>query len=455
MRTQMNFGCKTTLTLEGCACSVLSLSLALILVSCALVIDVEAAEGDLDPTFGIAGKVTTDFIGYNSAVDVAVQRDDKIIVVGNTGGFPASNFLVARYHSDGSLDTSFGDGGKVVTDFGGFEAATALALQQDGKIVVAGIACAASDEVLRGCDFAVARYNGDGSPDASFGNSGKVTTDVLSNHSGVASAVAVQRDGRIVVAGRANSSTSTDFALVRYNSDGSLDVHFGNAGKVTTDFRSADEVRAIALQRDGKIVAAGTTSSGADNDFALARYRTDGSLDPSFGDGGKVITDFFGDSSEAASDVAIQANGRIVVVGTVRINGTFGSDFLVARYRSDGTLDRSFGDGGKVTTEFGGFSVFSEGAAVVLQADGRLVVAGSAFGTDDAISVFALARYNKDGSLDTRFGDGGTVTTDFGDFAQASGVTLQRDGEIVVVGSTESADIDFALARYFSKKRKH
>ncbi|MFJ3310849.1 calcium-binding protein [Streptomyces sp. NPDC086549] len=347
-----------------------------------------AAPGDLDPTFGTGGKVTTDFAGeFAGAEGVAVQADSKIIAVGasNTTGIDI-DFALARYNTDGSLDSTFGTGGKVTTDFGGSQYAVAVAVQADGKIIAAGDTYVVSDDSH---DFALARYNTDGSLDTSFGTGGKVTTDF--GDSG-ASGVALQADGKIIAAGY-SVGINYDFALARYNTDGSLDSTFGTGGKVTTDFGGAyDEAFAVALQADGKIIAVGASGTGGEErDFALARYNTDGSLDSTFGTGGKVTTTF-GDF-DGAQGVAVQADGKIVAAGDANNLRNF---FALARYNTDGSLDSTFGTGGKVTTDFGGAGD-SGASAVAVQADGKIVAAGSSVsigGTD-----FALARYQDGGSI--------------------------------------------------------
>ncbi len=324
-------------------------------------------DGSLDTSFGTSGKITTDFGGNDFGRSVILQADGRIIVAGIGNG----DFSVARYNSDGSLDTSFGTGGKVTTDFGGFDNGYSIALQADGRIVVAG----------GNGDFLVARYNSDGSLDTSFGGTGKVITDFGGSDSGYS--VVLQADGKIIVAGVGNGI----FSVARYNSDGSLDLTFGTDGKLTTDFGGSNITYSIVLQADGKIVVAGESS----NDFTLVRYNNDGDLDTSFGTGGKVITDFGG--SDFGFSVALQADGKIVVAGRVvtkTVDPSFPfpistSDFAVARYNSDGSLDTSFGTGGKVITDFGGFDDI--GYSVALQADGKIVVAG--FSNGD----FALARY--------------------------------------------------------------
>ena len=198
----------------------------------------------------------------------------------------------------------------------------------------------------------------EGTSDLGFGSSGKVTTD-FSNGVDRANAIALQNDGRIVVAGSTltNISTQHDFALARYNSDGSLDSSFATGGKGKTDFFGlGDEAFAIALQNDGKIIAAGISGLGTSDvvgesnpDFALARYNSDGSLDPAFGNGGKVTTDFGGFKDQVFA-VAIQSDGKILAVGSAAFSNRFG----LARYNTDGSLDTGFGTGGKVSTEFGG-----------------------------------------------------------------------------------------------------
>jgi len=249
----------------------------------------------------------------------------------------------------------------VTTDFGGSDYGFSVALQPDGKIVVAGYA---------GGDFALARYNSDGALDTSFGSGGKVTTDFGGSYHPDGFSVALQPDGKIVVAGYAGG----DFALARYNSDGALDTSFGSGGKVTTDFGGSDAGYSVALQPDGKIVVAGY----AGLDFALARYNSDGALDTSFGTGGKVTTDFSG-GRDVGYSVALQPDGKIVVAGYA------GVDFALARYNSDGALDTSFGSGGKVTTDFRRFRLWTFRRAPARRQDR---VAGYA-GVD-----FALARYS-------------------------------------------------------------
>jgi uncharacterized delta-60 repeat protein len=415
-------------------------ALGAVVLAAALPTAAVAAAGDLDATFGSGGKVATDLSGFNDrASAIAVQPDGKIVVAGTTNVFaPASAFLVTRYNADGSLDQGFGIGGKATAVDGGN--ASALAVQADGKIVVAGSAHG---------DFALARFTTSGALDAGFGAGGQVTTDFFGRNDSAA-AVAIDGNGRIVVAGIARASDLPDFALARYNSDGSLDVTFGTGGTVTTDyFGRNDGAAAVAVDGSGKIVAAGFAFSGPfpSVEFALARYNPDGSRDATFGTDGRVTTDF--GAWESARALAIEPDGKIVLAGASAVfqppPGGF-DDFALARYNADGNLDATFGAGGKVTTRFPG--AFAEGAGLAIQPNGKLIVVGSAAAA--GVIDFALARYDAAGNLDPGFGTGGQLTTDFAggaDFGQA--VALQADGAIVVAGGAfVSSSEDFAVARY-------
>ena len=258
-------------------CVAAGLALPLALPSAA-----QAASGALDATFGIGGKVTTDFAGdSDEARGVVLQPDGKIVAAGaaNTEGSrdrgSGGDFALARYNPNGALDATFGTGGKVTTDFNGDDdAAFGVVLQPDGKIVAAG----AAKTSYRGQDFALARYNPNGTLDATFGTGGKVTTD-FNGDDDAAFGVVLQPDGKIVAAGAAKTSyRGQDFALARYNPNGTLDATFGTGGKVTTDFNGDDAAFGVVLQPDGKIVAAGAANTegsrdrGSGGDFALARY---------------------------------------------------------------------------------------------------------------------------------------------------------------------------------------
>jgi uncharacterized delta-60 repeat protein len=286
--------------------------------------------------------------------------------------------VVARYNSNGTLDTNFGTGGKVITDFGVSADAMSVAVQPDGKIVVAGYI-----NLDGGYNFELVRYNSNGTLDATFGTDGKVTTTFGVPQQGfsyaLAYSLALQQDGKIVLAGESTINGDRDFALARYNTNGTLDPSFGTGGRVTTTFGQNDVAFSVAVQPDGKIVTAGFGLFK----FALARYNSNGTLDPSFGTGGQVTT-AIGGLNDGAQRLALQGDGKIVVAGRSYINGDFHS--ALVRYNSNGTLDAGFGT---VTAIFGGES---DDVSIALQPDGKIVVPGSSFtGFNES---FGLARFN-------------------------------------------------------------
>ncbi|MFF9914289.1 calcium-binding protein [Streptomyces sp. NPDC013457] len=408
---------------RGAAALVTGLALSLVL---SLPGVAAAAPGDLDPSFDGDGRVVTDVSGYESGGGVVIQPDGKIVSVG-TASFDAtsSDFVVLRHNADGSLDTTFDGDGIVTTDFqdSGNDEGRALALQPDGKIVAVGGTANFSGNGA----WTAARYNPDGSLDTTFGEGGKVVTEIDPSAIETALAVVVQSDGKIVAGG----GSFDRWALVRYNADGTPDTTFDGDGIIATD---PGAVSSLALQSDNKIIAAGHRNAPG---FTLHRYNTDGSLDTAF-DGDGRLTSGFG---AGVSDVVLQPDGRIVAAGNA---GGVGNAFAVARFSTTGALDPTFDGDGTVTTSFGPESLFVQGVA--LQSDGRIVAAGQYAGD------FALVRYNTGGSLDTDFGGDGRVTTDFGTAQDnAASVAVQGDGRIVAAGSVGSAGdaaSDRALARY-------
>lgn len=388
-----------------------------------------AAPGDLDPTFGVGGVVTTTVRPFHDYLQsVALQSDGKIVVAGISWDGSPNNYpltrpipVVARYNPNGVLDTDFGGTGiKNSAVYG-----TSVATQSDGKILVAG-----GDRN----GFALARYNANGSVDFS------INTDFgVNGNYGLAESVTVQSDGKIVVVG---TTGRPDFAVARYNDDGSLDTTFGGTGKVTTSFGNAGGgAKSVAVQIDGKIVVAGYASPESGGDrlglaFALVRYNVNGSVDF------KTTTDF-GIGDDSGKSVALQPDGKILVAGTSYNGNT--PDFALVRYNSNGSLDTTFGGTGKVTTDFGGGTDTGDGVAI--QPDGKIVVAGdSSIGNNGG---FALARYNSNGTLDTFFNGTGKIKTVIGNYASGVGLVIQSDGNLVVAGTaTVGGNAVFALARY-------
>ncbi len=389
-----------------------------------------AEAGDLDPTFGHKGIVVTPGLGGIFAI--ALQPDGKIVAAGTSTRHPTfsvANFTVVRYEADGTLDRGFGGGGIVITRVGERTSwARAVALQADGKIVVAGVALAPNG--VEG-DVALARYNPNGSLDPGFGEGGRVITSFPSGASG-AWGVAVQADGRIVAGGAASAREdiyTPDFALARYTAGGSLDASFGDGGLKVTRFPGGSSYgRALVIQPDGRIVLAGGTDPGR---FALARYEPDGRLDQGFGAEGRVSQDIDGDL-EGARAVALQPDGKIVAAGGALAPGGENA-FALARFDPTGQPDPRFGGDGDVLSVLPG----GGGAAgVAIQADGKIVVAGQANGDlIESTADFALGRYLPDGRLDPGFGDGGIVITSLGSRIDvAFDVAIQPDGRIVAAG---------------------
>lgn len=432
-----------------------AISFAALLVFNGAMAGARAADGDLDPSFGKGGKVTTHFSLDDRVNAVAVQPDGKIVAAGAVSGAQSSDIALARYNRDGSLDSTFGDNGKTTTDFSNlYDEAFDVIIQPDGKIVAAG---------THNVGLSVVRYNSDGSLDNSFGSGGKVTANFGVSTSG--QAAALQPDGKIIVVGRVFTfdflPATNNFFSARFNPDGSIDASFGAGGKVITDFFSGsdDIATAVCLQPDGKIIAAGHTVSFAvgvtvGEEFAVVRYNGDGSLDTSFGSGGKVVTDV-AVSLDFAHGAAIQDDGKIILAGAARFF-VGGLDFGIVRYNPNGSLDNSFGSGGRVTTDFS--TGTDEARGVIIDDIGRIIAAG--FTHLSTKTSFAVARYKHDGGLDPTFGDGGRVTTDIPSEAtpeefeaEAHAVAIQADGKIVAAGrrhSSVTTGDDFALVRYLS-----
>jgi uncharacterized delta-60 repeat protein len=393
--------------------------------------------GDLDPSFGVGGMVTTDYGGADNGRDMVIQPDGKIVVA----GFGTEEFQIARYETDGSLDPTFGGGdGLVATSFGGIGgSAVGIALQSDGKLVLAGTVIVSIARYAIG----VARYTADGALDGSFSGDGIVTTRVDSLNS-YGEAVAIQSDGRIAVAGWLEDALGdNDVVVARYLADGTPDPQFGTDGAVSTDTGSGDDVgRDLIVIPNGDLVVAGSaTTDVGGHDFLLIRYNVDGSLDSGFGGDGLVTTNTAPSSSDNAFGVARQGNGMLIAVGDGA--GFLDQDFTAIRYQSDGSLDPAFDGDGIAKTNFGQVPSNDLAFDVVLQPDGGIVVVG----VEQSIG-FGLVRYNPDGSLDSSFGDDGKVITYTADPPdEAWAVSLQEDAKIVAAGVSYGLG-DFVVARY-------
>jgi uncharacterized delta-60 repeat protein len=445
------------------------------------------ADGALDTTFSGDGKKTTDFGNTaDAALGLALQADGEAVVAGRTGG----RFALARYSEDrGSLDRAFGFDGRVtsVVSTGGSDVAEAVALQPDGKTVVAGQSPGSGSRNAT----SVVRYNRNGSLDPSFGSDGRVLTKLEATSEG--KAVALQPDGKVLVAAVIRTG-ATRFGVFRYNPNGTLDTSFSGDGIQTTRFGILAEPEAIALQPNGKVLLAGRVNLSGGDDFAVVRYNANGSLDTTFDGDGRVSTPV-GQRTDSATAMTLQGD-KIVLAGTAF--GSAGSDFAVVRYDANGSLDTTFDGDGRVTTPIGAPSTFAQAQALFAQPDGKLVVGGAVqnrfafvryastgaldntFG-DDGILVdsgvdgtvqglapqqggrfvaaggqgldFTLARYRPNGARDTTFSGDGLQSTDFGSFEEARAVVVGPDSRITVAGTFRNGGFneDFALARYIGE----
>ncbi len=448
-------------------------SSAVLLVSIILLsgVSISLASSFLDPSFGTNGVTITSLDGSAGGASVAIQTDGKIVVAGGArdGADVASrmHFALVRYTMSGTLDTAFGAQGVVTTAVStkGQDAACAVAIQPDGKLVAAGY----SNEGPWGF-LALARYTTTGTLDPEFGVGGVVTTPI--GQAGGAYAVAIQPDGKIVVAGGAGVGYAV-MVVARYTITGSLDSGFENrgVGLASVSHVAARAARAslgltpandpvplspgfytsassVVIQPDHKIVVAG----GADGQIILVRMNQNGSWDTTFGTGGQVLTSVPGSSYSAASAVGLQTDGKIVVAGSSALNYKY--NFLAARYSITGALDSAFGSSGIVTTSLGPGG--DNGHSVAVQPDGRIVVGG--ISNDGVRYNFALVRYLSSGAPDPLWGIGGVVTSSVGaSFSAGNSVALQADGKIVLGGwsSDDGIKTDFAVARYLAGISTH
>lgn len=397
----------------------------------------------LDSSFGSRGVVITSASDEDDAANaVAIQADGKIVVAGYVSDGTQSDFLLLRYDASGSLDSSFGTDGQVVTDAAGSlrnDVATAVAVLVDGSILVAGYAFNSGGDA----DFAVAKYDSTGALDTAFDTDGIAVTDFTGTDD-LATAIAVQADGTIVLAGSSESGSYTNFALARYGATGALDAAFDTDGKATSAISAQnDAINAIAIQVDGKIVAVGSADGASDSDFAVARFTSAGALDTAFETDGKLLKDFAGEDVATSVALDLQSSGgeKIVVAG----RGGAG-DFAVARFSASGSVDTGFNLTGSLTADFG--EDYDHASGIALTADGEIYVAGysSVSGNYD----FALGLFLPDGSRNRDFGKLGLVTTEVGAGHDIANAVAVSGSKVVVVGKSFSTQTgnDVAVATY-------
>ena len=386
--------------------------------------------GTLNKSFGHNGIVKTKLGGSGGSSGVGftrtafVQSDGKFLTVLNIG----VNVQINRRLADGTIDSTYGKNG--------FSANVeminpAAALQSDGKIVVVGATTSGNS------DFIAARFDTSGKFDLSFGDKGVRVTDAGSE-TDVLSSVAIQTNGKIVAGGQTSRGGINQFAMIRYDKDGTIDSSYGSQGLVITNFGGACNINSIALQTDNKVVAAGTFNNGSTTDFAIARYLKNGALDTTFNENGEVTSNF-GNSDNAIS-VAIDTTGKIIV-GGYYTDPSDNSHFEIARYTANGSLDPSFNGSGVTGTTFGSNREYL--SAIALQSNGEIIAGGNVFGAQSSYSELAFARFNVDGSIDNSFGTSGQTLDPMGsnDYDYLYFLTIAPNGQIFSGGYTLSNNL--------------
>ncbi len=433
--------------------------------------NLKAQDGQLDKTFNSTGIATTTLTGIGgigmsgTAYSTLIQKDGKIVLVGTIGDGSQSFFCVMRYNQNGTIDSTFGINGIDTTAIGytDDEAFCGL-LQPDGKIIAAGYTSIGGAGSQR--NFALVRYNTDGSRDSTFGSNGIVSTSISQSDDEIHS-LTIQGDGKIVAAGSSFEVISNQavyaFALVRYNPNGSIDSTFGTKGIITNALILSGKIEyfnianSVLIQNDGKIVIGGYTGNITDGKyyFAVLRFDANGNADNTFGSSGISLA-FVGDTNEEINSIALQSDGKIIAGGFSEntYQGGIEDDFTLIRFNQDGSIDNSFGSGGVSVTSIGHNN--DRINAVTVESDDKIVVAGFSYNSQGS-NLFALARYNSNGSLDNTFGNAGITTTDVGPFNtggddKANSVAIQSDGKIVASGSSLYNNFynlyAFAVVRY-------
>lgn len=391
----------------------------------------------LDSSFNNSGIVNSLFM--KNIQSIAIQSDGKIVAAGIRKTESSYNFQLTRYNSNGELDVSFGQNGKVNTVINDESIPYSVAVQKDGKIIVAGNTSISN----KGYFSALVQYNVDGSLDTNFGTNGIIIDSISRN----VADIALQEDGKII----AGVDAGNHFSILRFNQNGILDEAFGIAGRVTTPILKSSSIWAITIMDDGKIVASGGAVNTDDiSMFALAKYISNSNPDSSFGTSG-IITAKIGVSysspfdiggGEASTSLAFQADNKIILAG-------YSDDYLVmARFNPDGTLDINFGDTGKVYTD-----MYPTARGLALQTDGKIIICGIKEGD------FSLTRFNSDGTPDLSFGTEGIFIIDIGgehDYVEC--LSIQNDGKIIMAGSTDigsaivrlKPDIDLVEINYYN-----
>lgn len=394
-----------------------------------------AQPGTLDQSFGNGGKVVTDFFGGNDrSFSTILQPDGKILVAGYAYNGSNNDFAIVRYKTDGVIDSSFGVNGKVLNDFGNSnDVIGSIVLQPDGKILAGGQV---------DFNFAVARYKIDGSLDSSFGLNGRT---IITGYSIARVITCLQEDGKIILVSFGFGAVGESFILLRFTANGLLDNTFDHDGIVSTQFTdNSNAAYAAVIQKDGKILVAGVTGKYG-SILAIARYNENGSLDSTFGANGKVTSEEVVLPPYGVA-IALTKDEKIVISGIMFDQLQLINKFYLIKFKTNGNVDSSFGNNGNVITTIRGED--DRCLAISIQDDEKIIQIGSS--SENSIYDFAIVRYNSDGSIDNEFGDSGRVVTPFEDInSMGFSIVIQQDDKIVVAGSTvDGVNNNFAIARY-------
>lgn len=405
-----------------------------------------AQDGSLDLTFNNNGIATTP-IGSSNALAgpsaLSVQSDGKIIVGGGSFQNGYTGFTIVRYLTNGSLDSTFGNNGVVFTQIGMSSGITSIALQNDGKIIVAGNTKLNSSTF----NFTAIRYDTNGIPDATFGNGGVAMIDV--ENSSNCYNIALKQNGKIVLSGYSNFNFNTGISLVQLNADGTLDTNFGTGGVSIHHFAESPDIEAwaMALDANEKIVTTGIIYDTIlqRNKISIARFNTNGSMDMGFGINGITKTSLNNNTDDAGNAVAIQSDGKILIAANSLC------DAVILRYNSNGLPDSSFGAAGIIVTNFE-TSECASPYGIIIQSDGKIIAAGvSGINALNGNGNFGLIRFNSNGTIDNTFGINGKVATDLsnGNNDVAFSVKQHSDGKLIVSGiSMNNNYYNFAVSRY-------
>ena len=406
-------------------------NISIFFICCLITINIFAQPGTLDRSFGDTGVVITQFSSSLLSV-IAIQPDNKIIAAGQGAVNNINGFLLSRYLTNGSLDTSFGIAG--ISLINNIAAIHSIVILDDNSIMAAGSGYGPDQHIQ------LAKYSSDGNLDSSFGENGQIDKSFQGVDAMSVRAAKLQQDGKIVIAGAAyfldgEYAYQPKIMTARFNADGSVDKSFGGKGYVLLEGKIAN---ALIIQPDGKIVIGGDT--GLENMFITARYLPDGSLDTGFGHNG-IITTSFNHNREYINALALQPDGKIIAAGKEDFY-IAGGNMGIVRYLPDGSLDESFGNGGLETVQF---KNSSEATGMALQTDGKIVLTGSSGNLYDT-SYLAVARLNANGLIDSSFGTNGLTETNIDGLDFGTACALQQDGKIILGGQDKS--INLLLARY-------